>query len=202
MKGIISDKKIIDALNSVDEEETNWAFRYLYKSHYPMALKFVMRNNGDEDEAADVFQDVLIGFYQNIKKGKFKGGSSIKTYLYSMVRNQWLVRLKKIMKTVSMDVEDQTSLQAGQANPGSQEALRKMVGRILDEIGPKCSELLKRYYFDNLPMSEIAVVAGYENENSAKTQKYKCMKKLIKLVEGRPGFKEAVYELLAGTDVG
>ena len=197
MRILFSDKGVIEALNNVDESETNRAFRYLYKMYYPMALRFVLQNNGDEDEAADLFQDVLIGFYQNIKKHKFRGDSSIKTYLYSMVRNLWMVRLKRIMKTVNINDEHQFLKQAGQENPGSQEALHKMVESILKDVGPKCSELLKRYYFDNLSMSEIAAQIGFDNENSAKTQKYKCMKKLIKLVEGRPELKATIYDLLA-----
>ncbi len=197
MKILISDQKIIEALGGADESKTNEAFRYLYRSYFPMALKFVLQNNGNEAEAADVFQDVLIGFYQNIRKNRFRGDSTLKTYLYSMVRNLWLVKLKRNQKTVNMDMGTEMKTLTSQSSTTSKEALNQMVEKLLEEIGEKCRALLKRYYFDNYSMSDIADSEGYENENSAKTQKYKCMKKLISLIEEKPHLKETIYDLLA-----
>ncbi len=197
MKILISDRKIIEALSGVDDSKTNEAFRYLYSSYFPMALKFVLQNNGDEEEAADVFQDVLISFYQNIRKNKFRGDSTIKTYLYSMIRNLWLVRLKRNKKTVNMEAGIEIKSSTDQFSSTSKDALQQMVENLLTEIGDKCRNLLRRYYFDNFSMNEIAASEGYENENSAKTQKYKCMKKLIGLIEEKPQLKEIIYDLLA-----
>jgi len=201
MKLLFSDKKIIEALRGAKEFETDRAFRYLYKTHYLMALQFVKNNSGDEDDAADVFQDVLVGFYQNVRKGAFKGDSAIKTYLYAMIRNQWLVKLKKNRRTVKLEEPDKTS--AGRQiirieNPD--EALHKMVEGLLEQVGERCRKLLKLYYFDNLSMTEIANRSNFDNENSAKTQKYKCMQKLIKIMADKPQIKKIIYDLFASSE--
>ncbi len=201
MKLLFSDKKIIEALQGAKELETDKAFRYLYKTHYPMALQFVKNNSGGADDAADVFQDVLVAFYQNVRNGTFKGDSAIKTYLYAMIRNKWLVKLKKNSRMVKMEEPEKAS--AGTQilrNENPDEALQKMVESMLEKVGERCRILLKLYYFDNLSMSEIAGRSNFDNENSAKTQKYKCMQKLIKIMADKPQMKKTIYELFAASE--
>lgn len=163
-----------------------------------MALQFVTQNNGDESDAEDVFQDVLVAFYRNIRAGKFRGDSAIKTYLYSMIRNQWLVRLKKNQRSVKMEDTEKAekSMHVLQDSYKSGD-LAYQVGKLLEEVSKRCRELLKLYYFDNLSMGEVAERAGFDNVNSAKTQKYKCMQQLIKIMADRPDLKKMLYELLA-----
>ena len=77
-----------------------------------------------------------------------------------------------------------------------EEELREMVEKLLGQVSERCREILKLYYFDNLSMVEIAERAGFDNENSAKTQKYKCMQRLIKIMAKEPELKKTLYELL------
>lgn len=163
-----------------------------------MAIQFVRSNSGDDSDAEDVFQDVLVAFYRNIRTGKFRGDSAIKTYLYSMIRNQWLVRLKKNQRNVKMEDPEQAerTMHVSPSNYKTDD-LTNQVNKLLGEVSERCRELLKRYYFDNLPMSEVAERTGFENENSAKTQKYKCMQRLIKIMADRPELKKMLYEMLA-----
>ncbi len=198
MKLFFSDQRIIEALKSSDQDIMNQAFRYLYQNHYPMARQFVRNNHGDEHDAEDVFQDVLIGLYQNVRKGSFRGDSAIKTYLYSMVRNQWMVRLKRNNRNINMETSENVSNSirlSSTADPADE--LRQMVESLLSQVGEKCRELLKMYYFDSYSMNEIAALAHFDNENSAKTQKYKCMQKLIRIMAEKPDLKNVIYELLA-----
>ena len=201
MKLLFSDRKIIEALKSADDFEIDKAFRYLYKAYYSMALQYVKSNSGGENDAEDVFQEVLVGFYQNIRKGVFRGESAIKTYLYSMIRNQWLARLKKNKRIVTMEEPEKTSagMQVARSENPTEE-LQKIVDDLLGQVSERCREILKLYYFDNMSMNEIANRANFDNENSAKTQKYKCMQRLIKLMAGKPEKKKAIYELLAANE--
>ena len=59
--------------------------------------------------------------------------------------------------------------------------------RVLESIPPKCRSILRRFYWDKLPMSEIAAIHGLRNENSAKSTKNRCMDK----------FKEIAKAMLA-----
>ena len=43
--------------------------------------------------------------------------------------------------------------------------------------------MLTAFYYYGLSMVEIAQKQGFKNENSAKTQKYKCIEQAKKMVE-------------------
>ena len=79
----------------------------------------------------------------------------------------------------------------------SGQTLNEMVAGLLGQVSERSREILKLYYFDNLSMYNISKRAGFENEKSAKTQKYKCMKRLIEFLAEKPELKESLNELLA-----
>jgi len=201
MKLFFPDSKIIEALKSSDDHEVNKIFRYLYRTYYGMALQFVRSNKGNESDAEDVFQDALVGFYQNVRKGIFRGDSSVKTYLYSMIRNQWLVRLKKNRRNIPMENPDFDATDAHfLQNENPAKTLTELVDSMLEQVGDRCREILKLYYFDNLSMREIARLADFDNENSAKTQKYKCIQRIIRVIADKPELKKVIFELLADNE--
>jgi hypothetical protein len=53
----------------------------------------------------------------------------------------------------------------------------------LETAGQKCMELLKAFYYDNLPVISIAGLFGYSGERSATVQKYKCMEKVRETIK-------------------
>jgi len=189
-----SDKKIIADIECGDIAKNEYALRYLYKEYYPLALRFVKQNSGNDEEAEDVFQDAVISFYENVKNHKFRGDSSIKTYLYSTIRNTWYTRFKKASR-MSLTDEFSTGLIAyTQPDPGND--MDSSVKDILNRISESCKKLLVLYYYDNFSMKEIVEELGFSNEKSAKTQKYKCMQKLIHLIDKNPGLKSGLFDLL------
>jgi hypothetical protein len=60
----------------------------------------------------------------------------------------------------------------------------------LQTTGKKCMELLSAFYYDKLPMKQIAEVFGYAGERSVTVQKYKCLEKVRATVKQ----KALVYE--------
>jgi len=190
------DEKLIADLRNNDDYIINEAFYYLYKSYYPMAANFVKHNNGSEAEAEDVFQESLIAFYENIRNKKFRGEASIKTYLYATVRNTWFTHLKKNKNTINVE-NPETSLTANVNEPDVMynKELTELIMEMMDRIGDSCKKVLKYYYYDKLTMAEIGEKMNFGSVKSAKTQKYKCLKKLIELVENKPGLKDLLMEM-------
>jgi len=158
-----------------------------------MALKFVKLNNGNNEDASDVFQESLIAFYENVKSSKFRGDSTIKTYLYSTIRNNWFTKLKKSKSEI--DIENVKS-PIDENNSKSETELINILSNLLDQIGVSCKKILKYYYYENLSMKDIMERMEFSSEQSAKTQKYKCMQKLIKLLEDKPIMKTLLLDLL------
>jgi hypothetical protein len=53
----------------------------------------------------------------------------------------------------------------------------------LETAGQKCMEILKAFYYDNLPVNVIAGLFGYSGVRSATVQKYKCMEKVRETIK-------------------
>src|SRR5664279_866548 len=69
--------------------------KHLYRSHFRNANIYINQNSGNEADAEDIFQEVVVNFIQLVQKDKFRGDSSISTFMYVLVRNTWLNELKK-----------------------------------------------------------------------------------------------------------
>ncbi len=99
----LSDSKIVDGLKNEDSK----TFSYLYKEVYPMVRKFILDNNGNEDDAKDIFQEVLIALIKNIRNPNFQLKSKISTYIYFITKKRWLYNLRhKRKSTVSFSEDD------------------------------------------------------------------------------------------------
>ncbi len=187
-----TDKEIIADIGSFDEEINNRALRHLYGQYYQMALKFVKYNKGTTEDASDVFQEALIAFFENIKNEKFRGDSSIKTYLYATIRNNWFAKLKKTKETQSIEnlnIKDEV------VTDNTQD-INIILSELMNQIGESCKRILQFYYYENLSMRDIMKKMDFSSEQSAKTQKYKCMQKLLKFLENKPIYKDKLIELL------
>ena len=57
----------------------------------------------------------------------------------------------------------------------------KMMESILNTISEKCKKIFEMFYFNKQSMQIIADRLGFSSVNSAKTQKYKCMERAMKM---------------------
>lgn len=148
-----------------------------------MAKFFILKNNGDIDEAKDVFQDAIIVLYQKTKNPDFKLTCTIKTYLYSIVRNLWLKVLAKKKKTLSItDFEQYYKVEIVKDKSDENQKIDKILLAI-KQLGEKCRLILTSFYFEKKKMDVIAEELGYTNAKNAKNQKYKCMQQVKKIVK-------------------
>ena len=190
------DVQIINGLRKNNEDKKNVILRYLYKKYYPMALSIVYQNNGTEEEAIDVFQDSIISFYESIRNDVFRGDSSINTYLYSTIRNQWLTKLKRNKRTINLEGDSLEFQNFTEEKQISQEEFKSKITYLLNQIGESCKNILINYYYENCSMKEIMQIMGFSTEKSAKSQKYKCMQKLIDLIDKNPKYKNLLREMV------
>lgn len=174
-----SDKEILEGLQSEQPVVTDKALGRLYVQNFSIIQHFINKNSGNDDDAADVFQNAVLAFYKKIKSGEFKLTCSIQTYLYSVSRNLWLdeLRAKKKQQTlvdelkiVAVEVDTPPTV-----DPDSRIAL---IAKLMGQLGEDCRKILGLFYFDRMRMKEIAAEMGYANEKVAKNLKGRCMKKL------------------------
>src|SRR5689334_13654139 len=86
------DEEIITAIKTGNNSA---ALNHLYKTALPKIIRFITRNNGDEEEAKDIFQDAVVALFNTVMLGKFNAEGDVTGFLYFVSRNLWINRIKK-----------------------------------------------------------------------------------------------------------
>lgn len=165
------------------------AMRFIYQSHYRMMENYVMNHGGDEDDAADLIQEVLVVFIEMVQKERFRGESSVKSFLYTITKNLWISELRK-RETEVKHKEDfemgQDTFEEDISQFMTYKEAQKSILVLFDSLGVGCKQVLTLFYYENLSAKEIVERTGYENEQNVRNRKYKCLKELTDLVQSSP----------------
>jgi RNA polymerase sigma factor (sigma-70 family) len=174
-----TDREVVLGILNNSEDALN----KLYVGYFPMILQFILNNNGDEDDAKDVYQEGIIVLYNKIKGGNFELSSKLKTYIYSVCRRIWLKKLAQHSRKTSniADFEDVIATEDDlEQHEEKDQQFEKMQSALL-HLGEPCKTIIQDFYINNLSMQDICEKFGYTNTDNAKTQKYKCLQRLKKL---------------------
>jgi RNA polymerase sigma factor (sigma-70 family) len=195
----LADAEIIE--NLLQNSSVDSSIRFLYRTHYEFLARYVVSNNGNWDDAADVFQEVILAFVNLVKAGKFRGESTIKTFLYSLNRNIWLNELKRRgraqVREMRYEQRNEKTDQGIDAALEMNETNRELM-KAMEELGDTCKKILLLYYYENQSMKEILNSLHYENEQVVRNKKYKCLKRLEELVTGNKNLYQQLKNLLHG----
>src|SRR5690606_34392908 len=67
----------------------------IYKLYAGNIKRFIIKNSGDEDDAADIFQEALIDIYHLAHKPTFVLTCPFEAFLITICKRKWLNILKK-----------------------------------------------------------------------------------------------------------
>lgn len=169
----MNDQEILDRIKKGDES----ALDFLYKKNYKMMVNMIIKNNGTEEEAKDVYQEALLAFWQKAASGKLEMTSKISTYIYSICQNLWRKELDRKSRLRNEEKD-------GSVTDGHDEQERvRIINQCINELGETCKRILFYFYYDDFSMEEIAEKLGFANADTAKTKKYKCKKELDRLIK-------------------
>lgn len=173
----------------------------IYRRHFDSLCWYIMNNSGSRQDAEDIFQEVVVSFIDLVQKDKFRGESTIKTFLFSLNRYTWLNELKRrgralVREEKYENAQDKVALDTSYliTDREGKEQVAKLVG----ELGESCRKILLLFYYENLSMKEILETMHYENEQVVRNKKYKCLKQLESMVNANPALKETLKNLLHG----
>ena len=165
----------------------NKIYSLLYKENkdafYSYAKKFAI----SEDEIEEVYQEALVVFYENIVEGKLTSfESSIKTYIFSIGKHkiyELLRRKKKVVNTITLEeIENADFI----TNWSTEETIlnehQEKLKYAFKNLGKRCQRILELFYTENKSIKEIMHLENYENENTVKAQKSRCMKSLREMI--------------------
>ncbi len=170
-----TEQELLDGL-AVSERK---AVETIYQMHYPTVTKWIMGHGGQEQDAADIYQEAITVLYEKAQCEDFRLTCKIGTYLFAVAKNLWYKKAKEVQHT---DVEEYDSTYEEDINAHKERELHfEQLENALDELGEPCRALLKAFYHKGKSMQEIADDFDYTNPNNAKTQKYKCLTRLKKI---------------------
>jgi RNA polymerase sigma factor (sigma-70 family) len=165
--------------------------QYLYSEYFQSIRHFVITNSGNEADAKDIFQEVMVVFYRKLKESDFRLTSSLKTFLYSIARLIWLKELdnrKKRPEAIdtidAMESETHGIVQTIEHN----ERFR-LYQEKFEELSEDCKRVL-RMFLNNIPIKEITKVMGYSSDQHTKNRRFRCKKSLIQNIRNSKKFNE------------
>jgi len=141
----------------------------------------------DESTISDLFQEVVIAFYKNVISKKLHTlDASLKTYLFAIGKYQILNRYRQKQKENTQYLEnfDQLKISEWDLNVTyleEQSSKEEKIVAALGQLGEKCRQLLKLFYFDSLSHQEVAARLGYKSVEVSRSMKRKCMNQLRQL---------------------
>src|ERR1700744_3290321 len=179
MGGPPTDSEVI--LGILNNSES--VLKRLYIGYFPMVMQLIINNNGDADDAKDIYQEAIIILYNKIKNGDFELSSKLKTYIYSVSRRLWLKRLTQLNRYGGdiKDFEEFLTVDDEAERNNERDIQFNKMGEALNQLGEPCRAIIEDFYIKNRSMKEICEYFGYTNADNAKTQKYKCLQRLKKL---------------------
>jgi len=125
------------------------------------------------EELHDIYQDAIIVFYQNIKRG-------LLTEITSSV-SAYIIQIGKIKLIQHTDKENrQRAMQEVYADQRLDEAeydgrLDQAVKFIFSKMSDACKQILQLFYFERKSMEEIARLLDYKNADTVKSKKSRCI---------------------------
>lgn len=162
---------------------------------YSGIRRFVLFNNGREEDARDIFQDVLLVLYQKIRKDDFVLTCTLGTYIYSIARLLWLKELEKRKRNVPgpVDVDEFIEPGAGIVEQAEYNERMMLYRNVFERLSNDCKRILS-LFLEGLPIAAITKQMGYKNDQHTKNRRYRCKISLLKRIRVVYGYKELVYE--------
>ena len=137
------------------------------------------------DDGKDLYQLVILIFYDNVKRGKLEHlVSSIKTYLFGIDKNLAKDNMRKEKKFIPINQEKWIKeYLIDEPDQQIDDNIFGLAKKALVKLGQPCQRLIELFYYENKSMQEITEAMHYKNAETTKNQKCKCMARLRKLVD-------------------
>jgi RNA polymerase sigma factor (sigma-70 family) len=171
-------------ISQLKETDINKPVQFLYQNYYEGVLAMIRSKGGNEEDAADIFQETVLTLVDKVKNNQFRGESSVKTFMVSVARNLWLHELRtrgrrnkrEVAYFAGADVDE--AADERQFNKPATDTMKT----IFEAVGDVCTQILTGYYYEDLSMRQLLERFDFENEQVLRNRKSKCMKKLKEIL--------------------
>lgn len=134
-------------------------FTVLMRAYEVRVLRTCRRLLGNQHDAEDVYQEILIRVFHGLKN--FKRDSSFSTWLFRIAHNECMTRLRKARRDKQMFVSHDATPEAVAPSETYENAeLGRDIERVLAKMSFADREVLTLRFVSDLPIADIARVLG------------------------------------------
>ena len=159
-------------------------FKNFFDKHYEELVVYANGYLFDKDSSEDIVQEIFIYIWEHANKLNI--ATSLKGYLYAMVRNRCFNYLKSIKVTDSFELLDFninliTEHVFNSTSDEDKTIVYHQILKIVDTLPEKMQQIVKLKFLHNYKYSEIAKELGI-SVNTVKTQLKRAKSKITEMV--------------------
>jgi RNA polymerase sigma-70 factor (ECF subfamily) len=180
-----SDEELIAECRRASPDVRRILVEDLFARYYDRVARWCYRFTGDRESAADLAQDVFLKAHQHLES--FQGSSQFGTWLYSIVRNESINRMRRSgpqMTDADEALADVPTLDAGPEQIASQNSaarrLHDFLATTLDETELTVFTL---HYGDDMSLDAVTRLLHLENASGAKAYIVSARRKLARAAQ-------------------
>lgn len=171
--------RYLNALVNNDEKTIN----EIYEKFYPTIKKYILHKNGQEVDAEDIFQQVLLQISVRYRKQKFEMNTGFDGYLFIACKNTWIREVKKRAARVTTPLNECLKDDATEQSLALLQQERwEVLKENLNKISENCRRILQ-LFFAKTPYEKIVKEFGYNSETVARQRVFKCKAKLTESIK-------------------
>jgi len=150
----------------------------IYQNNLPQLSSWILKNNGSEDDALDIFQEGIESIITKIYADKLPAKLNFGGYLFTIGKNKWIDKLKEKNKEEKVRQEQLTRYDDVEEDLPSSERdqnsiLKDMLNDTYEMLSPTCQKLVSLLE-SGLTPAEVAEELQMTNANTVYRRKFAC----------------------------
>jgi RNA polymerase sigma factor (sigma-70 family) len=187
-----TDQYLIDGL----AQNNSLIITEIYKRYSSKMYHWIKQNQGEHEQAQDIFQEAIIDIYRKVTQAPFTLTCPFEAFLFVIVRNKWFSFLKNNKQVVVTNNTNDEYPFMGIAEQDAGKIMQyekqhKLLQEKLEELHDGCKEVLKLSW-SGLGMEEVAkqlkVTYAY-----IRKKKSICMAKLIESIKSSSQYEQLTF---------
>lgn len=211
----MTDNDIIRGIRENSESAWRKLFAQTHSQFAPKISAILKRSLATTFD--DVYEQACMDLMENVKEGRLVEGEGVNLtgYLYTIcwrralrAENSQKTQEKRTDKMAKDTAEEEASdkyapdvimVYDPDSDAETEDKALAFLDKVLASIPESCRQLLRRFYWDKMPMKDIAAAMGLKNDDVAKATKNKCMNKFKTIAKAMLADDEKAEEAVRRT---
>lgn len=185
MNSSLSDEELIDRYRKASPDARPALANDLFARYYERVARWCHRSTGDHESAADLTQDVFLQAHRHLDA--FQGTARFGTWLYTIVRNESINRMKRSPPPSTAREEALLDLPDLEPGPEDIAAVKSRSRRVHEFLRVTLDEpertVFTLHYGDDMPLDAITRLLRLENTSGAKAYIVSAKRKIAQAVQ-------------------